>query len=236
MPQGPPTLKSATAYIVRKDTKGFNTKTTKHESGGEQACHRCGTKGHTPQNCRFKTQTCHFCKGQGHISRVCWKRMQSRDSEDATRGKGKPQTTHHVDEKSLIVVYSISDDRGVTVEMDIAGRQIKLEIDTGATVTVIPTSTYQKNLKHIQLRPSRTRLHAYNGQPLNVQGEAEVTVGYKEQQVNVKFHVVEVKNKPAILGRDCLKHSKLDWDSIFTVQKFQAIDPVQTFPQLLALG
>ena len=64
-PQGPPTLKSETAYIVRKDTTGVNMKTTKHGSGGEQACHRCGTKGHTPQNCRYKTQTCHFCKGQG---------------------------------------------------------------------------------------------------------------------------------------------------------------------------
>ena len=94
--------------------------------------------------------------------------------------------------------------------MDVAGRQIELEIDTGATVTVIPTSTYQKYLKHIQLRPSTTRLHAYNGQPLNVQGEAEVPVRYKGQQVNVKFYVVKVKNKPAILGRDWLKHFKLN--------------------------
>ena len=41
-----------------------------------------------------------------------------------------------------------------------------------------------------------------------------------------------MKNKPTILGRDWLKHFELDWDSIFTVQKFQAIDPVETFPQL----
>ena len=128
--------------------------------------------------------------------------MQSRDSKHATRGKGKPRTTHHVDEESLSVVYSISDKRGVTVEMYVAGRQIELEIDTGATVTVIPTSTYQKYLKHIQLRPTTTRLHVYNGQPLNVQEEAEVPVRYKGQQVNVNFHVVKVKNKTAILGRD----------------------------------
>ena len=102
--------------------------------------------------------------------------MQSRDSNNATRAKGKPRTTHHVD-----VVYSISNKRSVTVEMDVAGRQIELEIDTGATVTVIPTSTYQKYLKHIQLRLSITRLHAYNGQPLNVQGEAKVPVRYKGQ-------------------------------------------------------
>ena len=66
--------------------------------------------------------------------------------------------------------------------MDVAGRQIELEIDTGAAVTVIPTSTYQKNLKHIQLRPSTTRLHAYNGQPLNVQGEAEVPVDTRDSK------------------------------------------------------
>ena len=64
-----------------------------------------------------------------------------------------------------------------------------------------------------------------------MQREAEVPVRYKEQQVNVKFHVLKVKNKPAILGRDRLKHFKLDWDSIFTVQKFQTIYPVETFPQ-----
>ena len=117
--------------------------------------------------------------------------MQSRDSKDATRGKGKLRATHHVDEESLSVVYSISNKRGVTVEMDVAGRQIELEIDIRATVTVIPTSTYPKYFKHIQLRPTTARLHAYNGQPLNVQGEAEVPVRYKGQQVNVKFHVVK---------------------------------------------
>ena len=88
------------------------------------------------------------------------------------------------------------------MEIDVAGRQIELVIDTGATVTVIPTSKYQKYLKHMQLRPSTTRLNAHNGQPLNVQGEAKVPARYKGQQVNVKFHVVKVKNKPAILGRD----------------------------------
>ena len=68
--------------------------------------------------------------------------MQSRDSKDATRAKGKPRTTHHIDEESLSAAYSISDKRGVTAEMDVAGRGIELEIDTGATVTVVPTSTY----------------------------------------------------------------------------------------------
>ena len=48
--------------------------------------------------------------------------------------------------------------------------------------------------------------------------------------------MVQVKNKPVILGRDWLKHFRLDWDSIFTVQKFQAIDPVETFPQLFGIG
>ena len=40
--------------------------------------------------------------------------MQSRDFKDATRAKGKPRTTHHVDEESLSAVYSISDKRGVS--------------------------------------------------------------------------------------------------------------------------
>ena len=48
--------------------------------------------------------------------------------------------------------------------------------------------------------------------------------------------MVKVKNKPAILGRDWLKYFKLDWNSIFTVQKFQTIDPVETFPQLSGTG
>ena len=112
-PQSPPTLKSETSYIVRKDTTGVNTKTTKHGSGDEQACHRCGTKEHSSQNCRFKTQTCHFCKEQGHISRVCRKKMQSRDSKDATRRKRKLRTTHHVEEESLSVVI-ISQTREVS--------------------------------------------------------------------------------------------------------------------------
>ena len=49
-----------------------------------------------------------------------------------------------------------------------------MEVDTGATVTVILKAIYEERLKHVQLKSSKAKLQAYSEQALNVVGKAMV--------------------------------------------------------------
>jgi hypothetical protein len=75
-----------------------------------------------------------------------------------------------------------------------------MEVDAGATVTVIPTEVYEKASGHVQLSPSSVRLQTYSGEPLQVRREASVPVRYEGQYAVLKIVLMDVTNKPAILG------------------------------------
>jgi len=51
-----------------------------------------------------------------------------------------------------------------------------MEVDTGAEFSTIPFSHFKEKLGHILLKPSTVSLRQYDGAPLPVKGEIEVTV------------------------------------------------------------
>ena len=56
------------------------------------------------------------------------------------------KTTHQIDEDEASLIFSLSDKRGIDVKLHVAGTEIDMEVDTGATVTVIPKAIYEKRL------------------------------------------------------------------------------------------
>ena len=93
---------------------------------------------------------------------------------------------------------------------------MQMEIDTGASVSLISKATFDKLWVRSgvpDLRPSDVLLKTYTGEPLQVCGAVDVEVTYNEQTVVLPLVVVESRG-PALLGRDWLQHLKLDWTSI----------------------
>ena len=181
--------------------------------------------GHHPANCRFKTQSCHHCKGVGHIARMCRKKRRDESTKAAaapsatpSKQKGKPRSTHQLDQEEVGVLFSLTSKGGVNVTMNVAGSDVDVEVETGATVTVIPTGVFQSALSHVQLSGSAVRLQTYSGELLEVPGEADVPVRYGNRFAVPKIVVVDVSNKPAILGRSWLQVIHMDWSSLFQVQ------------------
>ena len=113
-------------------------------------------------------------------------------------------------------LHALSGKGAVTVTVEVAGKDIEMELDTEATSTVAPTSLYEKHLKHVRLEPSSAKLQSYCGQPLRVRGETMVPINYQDQQMRGRLLVADVGNKPAILGRNWLTQLRLDWSSLFT--------------------
>ena len=62
------------------------------------------------------------------------------------------------------------------------------------------------------------KLRAYSGEFLPVIGKVVIPVTYNEQKHNLPLFVIDGQ-KPALLGRNCLKQVRLDWQSIFSIDE-----------------
>ena len=106
-----------------------------------------------PTECRFNEAYCHACWKIGHTSRACRSKAKSKQPP-----KGKP--THHLseqgqgsssedspNEESAPPAYSMftfghKSTTAYKVNISINGTSIDMEIDTGASLSVISEATY----------------------------------------------------------------------------------------------
>ena len=103
---------------------------------------------------------------------------------------------------------------------------LNMEVDTGASVSVISKDTYSKLWPSALAPPiesSDVQLQTYTGHSLPVLGTIDVDVSYKHQTAKLTLVVVE-GNGPSLFGRDWLQHINLDWKSLNMVQS-QPTDP-----------
>ena len=70
---------------------------------------------------------------------------------------------------------------------------------------------------HLPLSKSKVVLKTYSGKRFQVLGEVQLTVQYQGQSAKLKEFIVK-RNNLALLGRDWLTKSKLDWSRIFPVK------------------
>ncbi|XP_068696839.1 uncharacterized protein [Montipora foliosa] len=104
----------------------------------------------------------------------------------------------------------------VTVELN--GLEVKMEVDTGASLSVISEDVYTQ-LKNIEgssfnLQGNKLTLKSYTGEIIPVLGTLSVEVKYKDFCEHLS--VIVVKGKvPSLFGRNLLQHVKLQWSEIF---------------------
>ena len=101
----------------------------------------------------------------------------------------------------------------ITVDVSVDGRIIKMEVDTGAAVSLITEQQQQELFPTAVLRHSKVTLRTYTAERLPVVGEMHVHVQYGDQTSDLPLLVVRGVG-PALLGRDWLQHIRLDWARI----------------------
>ena len=107
----------------------------------------------------------------------------------------------------------------IMVKVLINGTRVKMELDTGASVTLMSKSQFDSSelASQTKLKKSDMVLTTITGQKLNVVGQTSVEVRYKAQSVaDLTLYVVESEGPP-LLGRDWLQHIQLDWSEIKTI-------------------
>ena len=101
--------------------------------------------------------------------------------------------------------------------MVLEGKPHTMEIDTGASVSLVSRATYQQLFKDKRMEESGLQLKTYGGQSLKVVGSLMVNVCHGNQTAQLPLVVVE-GHSPSLLGRDWLAKLRLDWQAIHCLE------------------
>ena len=119
-------------------------------------CYRCGQSNHAPKDCRFRDAECHQCKKKGLIAAACrthplpnrWPAGKQQKTTDGSHCRRNPQRTRWVaaedhesgasdtEELQLFAIGERSS-RPLQADVLIEGKALRMEIDTGAAVSII---------------------------------------------------------------------------------------------------
>ena len=119
----------------------------------------------------------------------------------------------------------------------IQGAHVEMEIDTGATLSVMTYDTYSNTWNGDQappIKPTTANLRTYTGEAIKVVGAIDVDVEYEGQQAKLNLVIVDGKG-PSLLGRDWLHHIRLDWAQFHKVDAEQSVQLEQILSKHAAL-
>ena len=206
-----------------KNDRGSSTSTSKDTalSRSSPTCYRCGGK-HLAPDCRHKESECHTCGKKGHISRVC--RSKGKTGGNSKPPKGQNAKVVEAEEESFVI--NLSKVRGQKVDpfmvsVLVDGKALEMEVDTGASVSLISERTFKTHWRKEDKRPTLKRaavkLSSYTGEAIKVIGAIDVAAGYQDQREKLRLIVV-AGDGPSLLGRDWLKSLRVKWDQLYKVK------------------
>ena len=202
----------------------------KHQQSPAVTCYRCGGQ-HKAPDCRFKNTKCHTCQKVGHLARVCRTHPHQQKRRKPTSHK-----THHVgeskeaaesEEYSLFTVVG-KNNKPITAVVTVNDMELTLEVDTGASRSLISEYTYLNLRREGQvpeLQSTSAQLQTYTGERLETLGYISAQVKYQDQTDQLDLIVVQ-GNGPSLLGRDWLGKFQFDWRSLHRIQDKATLEAV----------
>ena len=122
------------------------------------------------------------------------------------------------DDSSLHLVESRSTAHSPPIKVDVKLDDcvVKIEVNTGAAMTIMSETTFKGLWPGRDLQPSQVCLQAYTKEPIPVVGCCKVNTEYNGQSVQLLLLIVGGSG-PTLLGRDWLSRIILDWHQIHHV-------------------
>ena len=206
---------------TKKEAKPPEEKSFPSPKGpGDQSCYRC-LGNHDHKSCPYKREKCHHCNKTGHIARACKSKKRETQATRPPVNYVDGDDGDSDDYLGSLEVNNMSDkDQVIWVSPEVQGRVVKMELDTGSAVSVLPYKQYKEHFGHVELAKSLVTLKNYTGQKITPKGEMKCIVKFKGQEEELILQVVETPG-PALFGRDWLSKIRLDWGEIKAVQLSQ---------------
>jgi hypothetical protein len=90
------------------------------------------------------------------------------------------------------------------ISANVENVSIEMEIDSGASISILPEEIVKEKLPHININPTILKLRTYDGSIIKPTGEIGVKLKYGERELCSKLLVVK-KGHRALVGRDLMK-------------------------------
>ena len=183
----------------------------KPRKGATVTCYRCGGA-HLATQCKHKDATCYLCKKKGHFARVCRSKPQSQLSQKPKNTGKVDKSIHYMvddpasDSESTHELFTISESRTNSFQLDVTLNRVplKMELDTGASVSILNKDTYKSIQQQSYIAPlvkTLNKLRSYTGHFIQVLGITEVKTRYGGKELVLPIHVVN-GDGPNLMGRD----------------------------------
>ncbi|XP_037745958.1 uncharacterized protein LOC119565355 [Chelonia mydas] len=157
-----------------------------HKTVQSQECYRCG---HQASECWCKDLVCRHCGKKGHVECACkqkkkrpvvWltKKGNLHNREQTQDDKGDTSSQEEVPLHVLSLAVG-SHEYWVTPLLD--GKPIRMELDTGAAVSLVSKTMYKEKQQHLPLKAMKTVLKMYTGEAVSVLSITDVKVELNAQ-------------------------------------------------------
>jgi hypothetical protein len=165
-------------------------------------CKFCG-QSHLSGKCPAYGKICTKCSKRNHFARVCQSSAASAhhvadDSAEFVTHDGDDADVLHLSDVDL--VHSIE---AASEMILIEGRAVPMQVDTGASVSVISSAVWE-SLQRPQLLKCHRRLEAYDGHTLRTLGKLATTVEMRGRLFPSELTVIASSKPFGLLGRDLL--------------------------------
>ena len=205
--QEPVNQLSASSTTHKKRNSGWISQAT-----STKACYRCNGAGHSANDCWFKEVTCNHCRKKGHIAKAC--RGQDRPLEAKPVRRVSEGDTEEDPIEPLMAVRSTGKyTPPPKVRVLIDDYSLPMELDTGASRSVISENKFRQLWPDRKLESSTVRLQTYSQEPLSVMGQVDAAVEYNGQNGTLPLLVVK-DNGPPLFGRDWMSVIRVNWAKI----------------------
>lgn len=211
-----------------------------------KACYRCGKYSHGPESCFFKDKDCLNCKKKGHIRVRCPDRKSSvSPRSEKSHSYKKSGKTHKVkrftdneseteinesdtdSERVNIILHHIKSletkkrQPEIRLHVSLNGKDVSMELDTGASVSLISRRQQKELLPNIELQPADITLRTITGEKVAVVGKCCVEVCHNGQEKqDLDLYVVRADG-PALFGREWLSEFHVNWQQIHMVNRVE---------------
>ena len=203
-------------------------------------CYRCGGP-HLATVCKHLTTVCNNCKKRGHLARVCkssrakqWRPAEQKQSETnkfvGTETGTANEQVDRDDAYEVLKTLRNSEQEPIIMDLHLNDVHVQMELDTGASVSVLNQATYERISKNgalPPLQPPQVKLKSYTGEAIPVLGTTTLKARYKAKKCDVVVHVVS-GDGPNLWGRNWLTlfEVKLDSNCLNRVEPSQALQTV----------
>ena len=200
-------------------------------------CRHCYSVKHQPSDCKWQDATCYKCQQRGHIVPACKTSVPYKDKKGKTHvledevQEDSPQGCP-TDSCSTYNMFSITMGRGSLpwkVTVCVNGVNLEMEVDSGATFSVIRENQLSMWGSPLVLQPSPVKLWTFTGEVIIPKGKAEVKVEYGDQICHLPLLVTPGKGS-ALLGHNWLSDLRLNWKELAQQHQLHQVISDAAFP------